>query len=94
MTSRSVPGAAATALVVVAVLGSVAGCLANDGGDTRCGAFVGMSEGARTAVVEKLLAEQSGEQPTEGTVDLTVSAATYHCAAPGSEADLVRDVLG
>lgn len=95
MTSRSAPGAAAAALVALLVLlGSVAACAGNDGGDTRCEEFVGLSEGGRTSVVKKLLAEQNGAEPTDGTVGLTVSAATYHCSAPGSEDDLVRDVLG
>lgn len=53
-----------------------------------------MSVGDRTAVVEQLLAEQSGEEPTEGTVDLTVSAASYHCLSPEARDDLVKDVLG
>ncbi len=95
MTSRSAPGAVSTALVALAaLLASVAGCAGNDGGDTRCDEFMDLSEGGRTSVVKKLLAEQSGAEPTEGTVGLTVSAATYHCSAPGSEDDLVRDVLG
>ncbi len=70
------------------------GCAGNDGGDTRCDEFALMSEDDRTSVVEELLAEQSGEEPTEGTVQLTVSAASYHCLSPDARDDLVRDVLG
>lgn len=94
MTSRSAPGARAAALVVLAALVSVAACADNQGGDTRCEEFALMSVDDRTSVVEQLLAEQSGEEPTEGTVDLTVSAASYHCLSPGAEDDLVKDVLG
>ncbi len=94
MTSRSAPGAAAAALVVLAVLASVSACGGNEGGETRCEEFALMSVGDKTAVVEQLLAEQSGEEPTEGSVDLTVSAASYHCLSPDAQDDLVKDVLG
>ncbi len=90
MTSRSAPGAAATALVVLVTLASVGACVGNDGGETRCDEFMLMSDGDRTAVVEELL----DGSPTEGTVQLTVSATTYHCASPESADDLVQDVLG
>ncbi len=53
-----------------------------------------MSDVDRTSVVEELLAAQDGADPTEGTVQLTVSAASYHCASPDAEDDLVKDVLG
>ena len=94
MTSRSAPGAVATAALVLGALASLVGCAGNDGGDTRCDEFALMSEDDRTSVVEELLAEQSGEEPTEGTVQLTVSAASYHCLSPDARDDLVRDVLG
>ncbi|MEG9226838.1 hypothetical protein [Aeromicrobium sp. Sec7.5] len=81
---------AAAVLLVLATLGVVGACAGNDGGETRCEEFALMSEGDRTAVVEQLL----GGSPSAGTVDLTVSAATYHCLAPDSADDLVKDVLG
>lgn len=93
MTSRPAPGAAATAFAVT-LLATLAGCVGNDGGATRCDEFTLMSDVDRTSVVEELLGEQSGEDPTEGTVQLTVSATTYHCASPDAEDDLVEDVLG
>lgn len=93
MTSRSAPGAAAAALAAV-LLASLAGCVGNDGGETRCDEFTLMSDVDRTSVVEELLATQDGADPTEGTVQLTVSAATYHCASPDAADDLVKDVLG
>ena len=93
MTSRSAPGAAAAALAAL-LLASLAACVGNDGGETRCDEFALMSDVDRTSVVEELLAAQDGADPTEGTVQLTVSAASYHCASPDAEDDLVKDVLG
>ena len=90
MTSRSAPAAWAAAAVVVLAL---AGCGTNDGGDTRCAEFVTASERTRTAIAEKLLAEQ-GQDPSEGTVRLTVTAAMYHCASPDAAvSQAAHDVL-
>ncbi|MDF1704567.1 MAG: hypothetical protein P1U38_07320 [Aeromicrobium sp.] len=82
--------AVVTGAVVLAILAAAGGCGGNDGGDTRCEEFALMSQDDRTAVVEKLL----GGDPSEGTVQLTVTAATYHCLAPDARDDLVKDVLG
>ncbi|WP_229051828.1 hypothetical protein [Aeromicrobium sp. Leaf350] len=93
MTPRSSGGAAAAVLVVL-LSTALAACGSNDGGQTRCAEFALMSDGERSDVVEKLLEDETGETPTQGTVDLTVTAANYHCLAPESADDLVQSVIG
>jgi acid stress chaperone HdeA len=78
----------------VLVAGLLVGCGGNDGGDTRCEDFALMSEGQREDVVRALLTEDGGPDPSDGTVTLTVTAASYHCLSPEAADDLVRDVLG
>jgi len=82
------------AALLLGVLGVLAGCGGHDGGDTRCEDFALMSEGDRQDVVRALLTEDGGAEPSDGTVSLTVTAASYHCLAPEAADDLVRDVLG
>ncbi len=93
MTPRGSRGAAAAVLVVLAGA-TLAACGGHEGGDTRCEDFALMSADQRADVVEELLAEKSGSEPTEGTIQLTVTAASYHCLAPEAADDIVRDVLG
>ncbi|GAA1752867.1 hypothetical protein [Aeromicrobium alkaliterrae] len=92
--SRTLRASGGVAAAVLALVSSVTACGSNEGGETRCEDFALMSTDERADVVEQLLTEQGGTPPTEGTITLTVTAASYHCLSPDAADTLVKSVLG
>ncbi len=88
------PTARAAAVLGVCLVAVLAGCGGSDGGESRCEDYAVMGTAERTDVVRYLLVESGDDDPSEATVDLTVSAVNYHCLAPDAGDDPISTILG